>query len=164
MYYLCTFFDHSLFTLRLIEHWCYNTIRILHLRPADPSQHDPIICKKQPLRMFFKISFFYDESIHKYGQWWCCVEHISPTDTSQETEDRAKLQRGWLGSQGICGWRSLMPWYTLIWYVWGFPSESVTWENYQKKITPRKLNVAPENRPSQQESSLSTTIFLSYVI
>ena len=58
MYYLCTFFDHSLFTLRLIEHWCYNTIRILHLRPADPSQHDPIICKKQPLRMFFKISFF----------------------------------------------------------------------------------------------------------
>ena len=59
MYYLCTFFDHSLFTLRLIEHWCYNTIRILHLRPADPSQHDPIICKKQPLRMFFKISFFF---------------------------------------------------------------------------------------------------------
>ena len=63
--------------------------------------------KKKTLPMFFKISF-YDESIHKYGQRWLYIEHISPTATSQDWRSPDLKQRGWLGSQGICGWCSLI--------------------------------------------------------
>ena len=80
---------------------------------------------------------FYDESIQNVvtGDAMAMLNiYIFNRYISRDRFDRAKFQRGWLGSQGFCGWRSLMPWYTLIWYVWGFPSEG-TWENY-KKIQP----------------------------
>lgn len=76
MYYLCTFFDHSLFTLRLIEHWWYNTIRDTSPETRRSSQHDPIICTKQPLPMFFKISFVMMKAFKNAVKWWCYVQHI----------------------------------------------------------------------------------------
>ena len=114
--------------------------------------------------MFFEISFLWWKHSHKYCQMMMLCStyiyiylyiYIYPTDTSQETEDRAKFQRGWLGSQGICGWRSLMP---LI-YLDLVCMRCSKWRylgKLQAIFTPRKLNVAPENRPSQQESSLPT--------